>query len=168
MRENPNMDKSIIGVDVSKHWLEIATLPAKARGRIANTPEAVAQWIAEADLTRTSCLVAFEPTGGYERNLKDALRTAGIRFVRIHPREVTAFRGSRGVKAKTDRIDAQLIASFAAEELARRGFAAAIDGDEALRELPFAAASCAISAMLKPAASPWPPRPKSAPAWKPP
>jgi transposase len=77
----------------------------------------------------------FEPTGGYERPLRNALRSAGIRFVRVHPREVVAFRRSRGIKAKTDRIDAKLIASFAAEELSRRGFGAAIDGDEALREL---------------------------------
>jgi transposase len=135
MGENLSMDKSIIGVDVSKHWLDIATVPAGAQERIANTPEAIAQWISSAGLASTAALVAFEPTGGYERNLRDALRQTGIRFARVHPREVVCFRRSRGIKAKTDRIDAKLIASFAAEELSRRGFTAAIDGDEGLREL---------------------------------
>jgi len=80
-------------------------------------------------------LVAFEPTGGYERELRDALQEHGVVFVRIHPNQVVAFRKSRRIKAKTDRIDAQLIAQFAAEELLRRGLPIVIAGDETLREL---------------------------------
>jgi transposase len=56
-------------------------------------------------------------------------------FVKVHPNEVIAFRESRGIKAKTDEIDAGLIAAFADEELGRRGVRQAIDGDEDLREL---------------------------------
>jgi transposase len=56
-------------------------------------------------------------------------------FVRVHPNQIVAFRKSRRIKAKTDRIDAQLIAQFAAEELLRHGLPIVIAGDETLREL---------------------------------
>jgi transposase len=79
--------------------------------------------------------VAFEPTGGYERTLREVLCERHIPFVRIHPNDVIAFRKSRAIKAKTDRLDAMLIAAFAAEELTRRGLRPSIVGDENLREL---------------------------------
>jgi transposase len=63
------------------------------------------------------------------------LKAHGVTFVRIHPNELVAFRKSRRIKAKTDRIDARLIALFAAEELLRRGLPITIAGDETLREL---------------------------------
>lgn len=80
-------------------------------------------------------LVAFEPTGGYERALQDALRQRSIPFIRVHPNDIVAYRKSRAIKAKTDRLDAKLIAAFTAEELTRRGVGPTIIGDETLREL---------------------------------
>lgn len=125
------MDKSIVGADVSKEWLDIAVAGGMRTERIANTPEAV---MALLDRQRPA-LVAFEPTGGYERVLQRALRARGILFVRVHPNDVIAFRKSRGIRAKTDRIDAGLIASFAADELMRRGLRTPIVADEILQEL---------------------------------
>src|SRR5690606_30530660 len=98
---------------------------------IGNNEDEIAAFVRRA---RPS-LVAFEPTGGYERTLREALRAQGIVFTRIHPNDVIAFRKARGVKAKTDRIAARLIADFAAEAAARRGLRPAICGDETLREL---------------------------------
>lgn len=129
--ENGMASKEVVGVDVSKHWLDIAVAGRGGSERIANTTEAVGAWM---DRARPA-LVAFEPTGGYERVLTGCLRARGILFVRVHPNNVVAFRRSRGVRAKTDRIDARLIAAFAAEELARRGVRPAIPGDDTLREL---------------------------------
>lgn len=123
--------KRIVGVDVAKEWLDLAVAGAGACERIANTAEAIEAWLERVE----PALVAFEPTGGYERALRDALKQRGIMFVRVHPNDVIAFRKSRGIKAKTDRIDAHLIAAFAAEELERRGPRPAIVGDETLREL---------------------------------
>lgn len=125
------MDKTIVGIDVSKNWLDVAAAGAAATVRIDNTPQAIAAWLTQV----RPALVAFEPTGGYERALCAALRERAILFVRVHPNDVIAFRHSRGLKAKTDRIDAQLIAAFAAEELTRRGLRPTILGDEILREL---------------------------------
>lgn len=129
------MDKLIIGVDVSKDWVDIAIVGRPDVSRIDNTSEAMERWLSSIGRTRIG-LVAFEPTGGYERVLRRALSAAGVFYVRVHPNEVVAYRRGRGIKAKTDRIDAQLLAAFAVEELQRRGVrTTAIIGDEALREL---------------------------------
>lgn len=126
------MDKPlIVGVDVSKDWLDAALADEGRVERLANTPEAVSAWLARV----RPALVAYEPTGGYERTLQDSVRALEIPFVRVHPNDVLAFRRSRGIKAKTDQIDARLIAQFAADELLRRGITPAILGDDDLREL---------------------------------
>jgi transposase len=124
-------DKPIIGADVSKLWLDLADAGGGGVERIDNSEEAVTAWLAR---TKPS-LVAFEATGGYERMLQRSLRAHQVLFVRVHPNDVVAYRQSRGVRAKTDRIDARLIAAFAAEELARRGLKPAIAADDTLREL---------------------------------
>jgi transposase len=128
------VSKTVVGVDVSKGWLDIASVGSSEVVRIANTQAAIATWVLAAREAGV-WLVAFEPTGGYERDLQSALREHGIVFIRVHPNQVIAFRKSRGIRAKTDRIDAQLIARFAAEELVCRGLPATIAGDETLREL---------------------------------
>lgn len=125
------MDKPIVGVDVAKEWLDFAVAGGSRVDRIANSLDGIVAWL---DRIRPG-LVAFEPTGGYERLLQRALRERGVLFVRVHPNDIIAFRKSRGVRAKTDRIDAGLIASFAAGELTRRGLRPAIAADEVLREL---------------------------------
>jgi transposase len=128
------MDKLFVGVDVSKEWMDIAIAGDGRVKRIANRAEAIAAWLGE--VTKADiALVAFEPTGGHERTLRRYLVKAGISFARVHPNQVVAFRQQRGVRAKTDRIDARLLADFAAEELARRGVVPMVEGEEALREL---------------------------------
>jgi transposase len=124
-------NKIIVGVDVAKDWLDIVIAGAARVARIDNTAAAVSAWLDQV----APALVAFEPTGGYERVLRQGLRERGVLFVRVHPNDIIAFRRSRGIKAKTDRIDARLIAAFAAEELSRRGIRPSIIGDETLREL---------------------------------
>ena len=127
------MSKAVVGVDVSKDWLDIARVDGSGIVRIANSQAAIAAWVlAERD---GLSLVAFEPTGGYERELQRSLIAHGVVFNRIHPNALVAFRKSRRIKAKTDRIDARLIALFAAEELLQRGLPLAITGDDTLREL---------------------------------
>jgi transposase len=128
------MSKSVVGVDVSKDWLDIARSDGSEVVRIANSQAAIAAWLLAARAAGLA-LVAFEPTGGYERELRAALQEQGVVSIRVHPNQIVAFRKSRRIRAKTDRIDARLIAQFAAEELLRRGLPIAIAGDETLREL---------------------------------
>ncbi len=126
-------DKLVVGVDVSKGWLDVCSAAAGlgAVERLANDREAIEAWL---DRTQPA-IVAFEPTGGYERSLRDCLRERGIMFLRVHPNDVIAFRKSRGIKAKTDRIDARLIGAFAAEALSRRGLRLDIVGNDLLQAL---------------------------------
>lgn len=132
-------DKLYLGADVARDWIDIAIAgqptdrPNRAR-RITNTPEAVAAWVAELDPGRIA-LVAFEPTGGFERELRHALCQASLRHYRVHPNELAAFRTRRGIKAKTDAIDARLLAEFAEIELSRRGLSPIVEHDDTLREL---------------------------------
>ena len=87
-------DKLIVGIDISKDWLDLCASDAAGVERIANTPEVVAAWLERVG----AGLIAFEPTGGYERTLIAAVRERGIAFVRVHPNDVVAFRKSRGTR----------------------------------------------------------------------
>ncbi len=126
--------KTFIGVDVSAAWIDIAFHGGGAVERIANEAEAICAWLARLKPDEVA-LVAFEPTGGYERSLRRELVLARLAFARVHPNELAAFRARRGVKAKTDPIDARLLADFAALELSGRGLAPLVEGDETLREM---------------------------------
>ena len=127
-------DKLFIGVDVSAEWIDVAVRGGGPVERIANEAVAIAAWLARLKPDEVG-LVAFEPTGGYERVLRRELVLARLPFARVHPNELVAFRRRRGVKAKTDPIDARLLADFAALELADRGLAPLVEGDETLREM---------------------------------
>jgi|AmaraimetFIIA100_FD_contig_121_258400_length_2127_multi_8_in_0_out_0_2 transposase len=149
-------DKPVAGIDISKDWLDLCVADAPGVERIANTREAVAAWLERVG----PGLIAFEPTGGYERFLIAALRERGIRFLRVHPNDVIAFRKSRGIKAKTDAIDARLILAFLCDRLARRELRTSLIGDERLRALAarrrqlvaaLQAESCRLGTALLPA-----------------
>src|SRR6266849_1190590 len=124
-------DKLIVGIDISKDWLDLCASNAAGVERIANTPEVVAAWLERVG----AGLIAFEPTGGYERTLIAAARERGIAFVRVHPNDVIAFRKSRGIKAKTDAIDARLILAFVCDKAARAELRTSLIGDDRLRAL---------------------------------
>jgi len=125
------MRKAIIGVDVSKEWLDLSLAGEAQIQRLNNIEFEIGEWLDRIE----PAYVAFEPTGGYERNLVAALKARGIAFARVHPNDICAFRQSRGIKAKTDRIDARVIAEYAAEVVMRRQGAQTILGDDGLREL---------------------------------
>ena len=96
-----------IGIDVSKTHLDI--FDGRAR-RIANTPEAITAWLMEVSTPR---LVLFEATGRYDRQLQQHLHGAGIGFARVNPLHARAFARATGQLAKTDAIDARLLAAMA-------------------------------------------------------
>lgn len=101
---------AIIGIDVSRDWLDIHCLPSGQRQRFPNTSEGHAQLV---DLAYSlKALVCFEATGGQEWRLWSALDAEGITTRQLPPAQIKAFAASRGTRAKTDRIDAELIARF--------------------------------------------------------
>ncbi len=129
---NDNGEALLFGVDVAKDWLDVcAGGGSRAAKRIANTPEAIRKWI----VSGQPSLVAMEPTGGYERHLCRALGEAGVRWVKLHPNAILAFRQARRIKAKTDAIDAALIAEFLGDALARGALPRSFRVDEKLKAL---------------------------------
>lgn len=100
----------IIGIDVSRDWLDIHCLPDGQRHRIPNTDVG---HIAVSDLAqKQEAVVCFEATGGQEWRLWSYLDGAGVEARQVPPAQVKAFARSLGTRAKTDRIDAELIARF--------------------------------------------------------
>lgn len=100
----------VIGIDVSRDWLDVYCLPDGHRVRVPNAPAGHA---AVADLARDrDAVVCFESTGGQEWQLWATLEAEGLTARQVPPAQVKAFAQSRGTRAKTDRIDAELIARF--------------------------------------------------------
>ena len=102
----------IIGLDVSRDWLDIHCLGDGHQFRLPNTDDGHSD-LEEIAVGRNA-LVCFEAAGGQEWRLWASLEAAGIEARQLPPAQAEAFGRSRGTLAKTDRIDAELIARFMA------------------------------------------------------
>jgi transposase len=107
--------KRIVGIDIGKHWLDVACEGTSEVERHANETAAIAALLASFDATRD--IVVFERCGGYERQLEAALAAAGVPWAVVHSARVKAFRQVQGIKAKTDAIDARLLQAFGRNRL---------------------------------------------------
>lgn len=105
--------KAYIGIDVSKSTLEVAAHEADYQFRCANKPSAFGELIGELKALRPA-LVVLEATGGLEIPVTAALHAAGLPVVVVNPRQVRDFAKALGQLAKTDRLDARVLAHFAA------------------------------------------------------
>lgn len=105
--------RSFIGIDVSKQWLEVAVHESSYHFRCPNKVEAFAKLIVELVDLRPK-LIVLEATGGLEKPVVNALRGIGLPVVVINPRQVRDFAKALGQLAKTDRLDARVLAHFAA------------------------------------------------------
>ena len=103
------MPPIVFGCDLSRASLDIHALPEDARYRIENTPSAVAASVAYLD---PACLVVVEATSGCDGPLIDALSGQGIAFARVNPRQAREFARATGILAKTDRVDARVLAEM--------------------------------------------------------
>lgn len=104
------MTRNHIGVDLAKDFLEVYD-PLRGRSRVANRPKAVARWVAglgEADF------VVYEATSGCDRPLRVALAEAERPGARVNPLHAWHYARSRN-RAKTDRLDAALLADYGRE-----------------------------------------------------
>jgi transposase len=108
------MDKApvFVGVDVSKHRLDIHLRPSGESFTIDHDDENVAALI-ERLVALAPALVVLEATGGLEVRPAAALAAAGLPVAVVNPRQVRAFARAMGRLAKTDRLDAAAIARFA-------------------------------------------------------
>ena len=105
--------KSNAGIDVSKSWLDAHVLPAGETLRAANTHEGIRKlkrWLKRFDLA----LVVVEATGKWHREVRRSLHASGLPVGVADPFRVRMFAKACGILAKTDRLDARVLANFAA------------------------------------------------------
>ena len=110
---NKKSRRSWIGIDVSKQLLEVAVHKSDYHFRCPNNPKNFPALIAELIALRPARIV-LEATGGLERPLLQALQAVGLPAVLVNPRQVRDFAKALGLLAKTDRLDARVLAHFAA------------------------------------------------------
>jgi len=103
---------SFIGIDVAKAQLEFASRPSGETGTVPNAEGGIHALVQRCQALAPT-LVVCEATGGYEAALVAALATAGLPVVVANPRQVRDFAKATGQLAKTDAIDAQVLALFA-------------------------------------------------------
>jgi transposase len=100
-----------VGIDVSKAHLDIAALPEDRRWRVAHDDAGVCELVAALVPLAPACVVV-EATGGYETALVTALALAGVAVAVVNPRQVRDFAKGLQRLAKTDAIDAWVLARF--------------------------------------------------------
>jgi transposase len=101
-----------IGIDVARDSLEVASRPAGEQWQAANNPAGIAILLERLRTLRPT-LIVFEATGGLELPLLAAIGSAGLPVVAVNPRQVRDFAKAIGKLAKTDAIDARVLAHFA-------------------------------------------------------
>ena len=101
-----------VGIDVAKDRLDVAQRPGTEGWRVNNDQGGIAELVARLRALRPA-LVVLEATGGIELPLVGALAAAGLPVVVVNPRQVREFARATGRLAKTDAIDAQVLAQFA-------------------------------------------------------
>lgn len=101
-----------VGIDVSKARLDIATRPTNAGWQVDNTENGIASLVDKLKQLKPA-LIILEATGGYETAVTAALAGVGLPVAVVNPRQVRDFAKSLGQLAKTDKIDATLLAHFA-------------------------------------------------------
>lgn len=104
---------SFVGVDVAKDKLEIFFTDSKKRLTIPNSDDAIVKKLVATIPNKSGVLVVVEATGGYEMTLVKVLWRLGIAVAVANPRQVRDFAKGIGMDAKTDPIDAAVIARFA-------------------------------------------------------
>lgn len=107
------MDQDYFGIDVSKDTLDVAAFNSHKKWQFSNDDTGVHQLV-EMLSKLTPALVVTEATGGYETPVAYALQKAGIQCAVVNPREIRDFAKATKKLAKTDTIDARVLAHFAA------------------------------------------------------
>ena len=105
--------KSSVGIDVCKSWLDAHVVPAGASLRVPNTALGIRKlkrWLGQFDVA----LVVVEATGKWHRVVRRSLHASGIVVSVVDPLRVRLFAKAQGILAKTDRLDARVLALFAA------------------------------------------------------
>ncbi len=106
------MARAGVGIDVSKDWLDVATTEAGAPWRVPNSAEGLSQLVAQLEAVDVHRVV-LEASGGYEAGALEGLHAAGFAVVLVQPLRARHFARALGQYAKTDAIDAHVLARMA-------------------------------------------------------
>ena len=122
-----------IGIDISKDWLDAFASPEGRASRFSNDAAGFRKLIAwiGSEVDR----IAYEPTGPFHRDFEDTLLKAGLPLYAINPFQVRSFARSLGRRAKTDAVDARILATMAAAVEDLRPAQARSEGQRDLAEL---------------------------------
>jgi transposase len=104
-------DQSFVGIDVSKDQFDVVTIPASNHRTFDNDQRGIARLIKWLDKVQPE-LVVMEDTGGYQRALELKMWAADITFATVNPRQIRDYAKGTGELAKTDEIDAGILAVF--------------------------------------------------------
>jgi transposase len=107
------MAQQVIGLDVSKAWLDGYLASSGRRLRVSNDAAGI-QELVQSLGDACGCLVVMEASGGYERSAQRALLAQGVLAAIVNPKRVRDFARGMGLEAKTDRVDAAVIARYGA------------------------------------------------------
>lgn len=110
-REITMSDTIYVGIDVAKDSFDVASDPAGLKLSLPNDPTG-RQKLLDSLGTQEVALIVMEATGGYERHLAGDLLQAGFNVVVANPRQIRDFARGIGELAKTDSIDAAVLAKF--------------------------------------------------------
>jgi transposase len=102
---------SYVGIDVSKGRLDVAMLGDERGWQVDNAQEGIAKLVQQMQEVCPE-LIVVEATGGYQRAVVDALFHAGLPVAVVNPARVKQFARACGLLAKTDKLDAQVLAVF--------------------------------------------------------
>jgi transposase len=105
------INPGFVGIDVSKHHLDVFESGSGRTERLGNTEEGLAGSLAR--WKEAGVFVLFEATGRYDLTLRRSLAAAGISFARVNPARAREFARAAGMLAKTDTIDARMLALMA-------------------------------------------------------
>jgi transposase len=102
-----------VGIDVSKAWLDIAVHEQEETFRVSNDDAGIASLVKRLKKLKPS-LIVLEPTGGFEMLVVAELTHAGLPAVVVNAKRIRDFARAIGRLAKTDKLDAKVLAHFAA------------------------------------------------------
>ena len=122
-----------VGIDISKDWLDAFAAPEGRASRFPNDRAGFRKLIAW--IGPGVDRIAYEPTGAFHRDFEDTLLKAGLPLYAINPFQVRSFARSIGRRAKTDAVDARLLAIMASAIEDLRPTEARSEGQRELAEL---------------------------------
>ena len=110
---------SYVGIDVAKSRLDVAVLGKERVWQVDNTRDGITRLVEQMQELQPE-LIVVEATGGYQRGVVDALFWAGLVVAVVNPARVRQFARACGLLAKTDKLDAQVLAVFGQKVQPRR------------------------------------------------